>query len=110
MIFCLAAFCALGAASGASNLASQAIRFEDGDPKWTQRSGPIEACKDKEEGDRCSFSPFGHYKEIFSYTHDQQLDKSITEALQERGLAEKQWFPLLRIANQNGKPLDKNFL
>lgn len=79
--------------------------------------GAWEACQGKEEASMCEYAPHnleGNY--LFSYTHQQQLDKSLTEYLPERGIHKDDWINMLVILSDNDgstnykKPLDVNFL
>lgn len=73
--------------------------------------GPEKACKHKEDGDHCEYALHALEENyLFSYTHDQQLKKSIKKVFEERGFHEDDWRRMLVLKSSQGKVLDLNFL
>jgi hypothetical protein len=70
-----------------------------------------EACKGKEYRDNCEYAPYGlEHNYLFSYSHDEQLKKSIVEVLPWKGFAKDDWKNLLVIKNSLGKVMKQDFL
>lgn len=102
MLWAIVATCVLGTARGVSLQTSK--------KPWEIIGGGA-ACKGKQERDSCEYAPHGlEHNYLFSYSHDQQLKKSIKQVFEERGFDKDQWHNLLIIKSQAGKTLDLGFL
>jgi hypothetical protein len=110
ILYAFVATCTYGAAMEVSS--QPAILKAGADinlPDWV--SEPKPACKGKGNGDNCWYAPFGLKDNwLFDYTHDQQLDKSIKEVLEDYGFHERDFKELLAIESRTGNMLDTNFL